>query len=287
MKSITTIALFFVFINTYAIKIDRATVFFDFLYSTKFQSADSTLKRMENECPDKKLVSLLKVTNRWYQLMNGISNDDSIKCCLNFTNRTIEEHNKTYTDNNTCNFYLILLYGYKARLSNMLGYKISGISAFFDGIKYLDKIDTLKTEDKEIYRLIGGMYYCLMGYAYESHPSLFLFTDYSKYANKDVGLKLLKEGSRSNLKFIRIECLYFLVKINSEIEQKPTIALSYLDRLNEQLPENLFFGLYRIQLLQKLGNFQIAQENIKSLKIEVRKNEQLSSLQREYYMSIH
>ncbi|OQX96696.1 MAG: hypothetical protein B6I20_14125 [Bacteroidetes bacterium 4572_117] len=286
MRVLLIIVALFMFPNANAsFYNNNVNSFFKMLYNYKFESADSILKIIETQNLDRGYISLLHVSFKWNKILSGCDDKSSIENCLEYTNRAIKQQLVSYNSKSTDgNYYLMFLYGYKARLSNLLGKEIYGAKYFFDGIKYLEKLDTSNSERKEFYNLAAGMYYCMIGYAYKSHPYLIIFSKYTHYADIQRGHDLLILGSNSKFSFIQVESLYFLVKIYSEVEKNNEMALNYNSKLLEKAPGNLLFNYYSIKILKSQGKILQAKQKMIDLRTFAKNNNELTHDQKEHFL---
>ena len=113
--------------------------------------------------------------------------------------------------------------------------------------------------------LQAGLYHYMAAVSLEEKPLLKPFFKLAPAFDKDLGYQLLISAARSNHPLIRMEAVYFLMKINLEVSRDYSEALRWCVILLEQYPNNILYHYYLLQSLSKLHKHEEAKKEFEQI----------------------
>jgi hypothetical protein len=269
-------------------RIDQPLIdsFYIELYNYHFLSAKSHLQEIKKTEDDQGIVDLMEITYQWWMIISGESDPLDIEPLIKKIDKSIQSIVKKKRAQELSQnelLQLIAMYSYKSRVYNLRENRLSSFTAFSNSLDYFEQVLPCEHSDCDMYNFIAGMYYSLGGFMKEEHPSLFFLAFDNRYADREKGFQLLQQGTRSKNQQVRIESIYFLMKLYLEVQEDPDRASVYSGQLVKLFPENLVFRFINILTLRGKGDFESAENEIARLLDKADKNRQLTEKQRSHF----
>lgn len=253
---------------------------FSDIYAYQFNRAESGLHNLVGDsCISENEVKILKLNFYWWQHLSGNKPESYLDSCMQvYTNFAPE---KELNDKDKA-FQLAIVHSYAIRV---LGLKK----------QYLKVVSTLNTamnsfryalEHKQSHdglNLISGMYNYLVDSRLEKHKFLYPYLLFYPSGNKKKGLELLQQCSRSKNIIIKTEAMYFLMKMNAEIEKDTEKASFYAKQLIQLYPMNSVFHFEYYKILVSENKINEAEAELKKINTNLLHNEYINEQQRQHF----
>ncbi len=161
---------------------------------------------------------------------------------------------------------------------------------YMKALQYLDKcskyIKRSFAEDDERFVFSTGLYHYYIAFSLRKYPFLFPIIALYPKGDKNLGLKLLKQGCNSSQLLVRTESRYFLMKIYFESEKDIKYSKVWLDQLLKEFPDNLLFNYYYFKILIKENKISQANTFLNRMRDKAYNNSQLNLSQKNHFISI-
>jgi hypothetical protein len=161
-------------------------------------------------------------------------------------------------------FTMVHAYAYLTRVDIYKERYFKGIINLNHTLQYLGIIlDCIYDYDK--YMLAAGLYHYFAAVTISRYPVFAPFFAFAPKSNRDLGYKLLNECAASGNMLIRNESLYYIMKINYQLEDKFTSAEAIADGLIRKYPSNLIYHFHKLMIL--LDSDQVEQAKLQYKKL--------------------
>jgi len=229
----------------------------DLIYNLRFPAADDHFRAVIADDPDNPLGHFFLAMVGWWRVLVDLedrSHDEEfcarLADCIEVCDRRLET--------NADDFDAILFkggaIGFRGRLR---GDRAEYLRAAGDGLKSLPLLKRsrrLEPTNKDI--LFGQAIYNYFAVVIPEiypvvRPVMWLLDD----GDRELGLRQLEEVAREG-KYARTEARYFLAQICRIFEKDEKRALSHLELLHEQYPDNALFHRYRARTLAEMGQWE-------------------------------
>jgi len=243
--------------------------YFISLYNFQFISAAS---KFRSDLPDN-VGYLWRMYYNWWMLLSTNDKAYMSQCLANIV--LYENHNNMRNDSLKIFFVafrlrLLLLNHQYLKAYQLINNLADNYKVYVDGIS-----------NKDEQKLISGLMHYLGAKAYKNYP-LFFHNKTFRCLSDTLGLRLLKECTRSNSVFVRTEGLYFLMKIHLEIEEDFYQAYIYSSQLVSLFPDNIIFGFHHREILDRINKKQEAEMYKARLITAICRNKELLDVQKRY-----
>lgn len=229
----------------------------DLIYSLRFSEADDHFREVIAEDPDNPLGHFFLAMVGWWRVLIDLedrTHDDEFLArladCIEVCDRRLAA--------NPDDFDAILFkggsIGFRGRLR---GDRAQYLRAAGDGVKSLPLLKRSRGLDPANKDILFGqaIYNYFTVVIPEAHPVvrpvMWLLDD----GDRELGLRQLEEVANEG-KYARIEARYFLAQICRIFEKDNGRALSHLEKLHEQYPDNALFHRYRARTLAEMGRWE-------------------------------
>lgn len=243
--------------------------YFANLYNFQFVSAAS---KFNSNLPVN-VGYLWRMYYDWWMLLSTNDKAYMSQCLANIV--LYENHNNLRNDS-----LKIFFVAFKLRLL-LLNHQYLKAYQLINNLadNYKVYVDGISNKDEQ--KLISGLMHYLGAKAYKKYPILF-YNKTFRCLSDTLGLRLLKECTRSNSLFVRTEGLYFLMKIYDEIEEDFAQAYIFSLQLVSLFPDNIIFGFHHRTILDRLNKKQEAEKYKIRLMTAIYQNKELLDVQKRY-----
>ena len=248
-------------------------------YNYEFDRATNILDDARLKYPDHPGVHFIWSSSKYYisQAKDPIeATYDTLENTLDQIEPLYERYVKDYPSNSQYNLYLGSTKGLRARAS--LGNK-EWLSILIDSYRGFTIIDKVSRENPDLLdaKLPIGIveYYASVGNVFVR----WAVDIYGLDTSKDKALKKISDAAK-NSKWAWIEASGIISFIYLWLEDSPSMALPYAERLSKEFPENFYFNILHLESLIKTSYFKEANDLIRVLE---HKFDLLTKRQREWY----
>jgi hypothetical protein len=258
--------------------------FFKSLYNFSFHEADSLVLVMKDSDMDKITLTNIRANLAWWKMLSGEAIDSNTRICDSCINESIRISSISKSKDTSFLLNIIYSYSLKARLENYRGNTLKSLIYFYKSITYIEECINNPVKDEKL-TLVSGLYFYFIDYI-EHEYFIFnaVFFSFQK-GDKNKGLSYLEECSLSDNEMIRTEANYFLMKIYGYTEKDYPKALDKVQILAGMHPNNLVYSLEQFKLLLKMKKKDEADLFQKSLVEKILATENLSSTQKNHFIS--
>jgi hypothetical protein len=239
---------------------------FEAMYRYDFKVAEQKFKKLSASSVNSNLIELTQVNLLWWWMISGDKSRDYDHQMTVVLNRTINRLNLKPISQMSREdiFTMIHSYAYLTRVDIYFNRYIRGIANLKHALKYLQiALDNATHYDK--YLLVSGLYHYFAKAAVIKYSFLSPFFSMAPPANHKLGFQQLNQcGEMDNL-LIRNESLYYLMKINYQLEENLNRSLRIADQLLASYPNNLIYRYHRVTILLEAKQKAKALEEYKLL----------------------
>jgi hypothetical protein len=259
---------------------------FNYLYHFQFIKADSVARQLKLQYPSNPISYIFAANCCWWKLISREPTDackkgfyEELSLSLMYLNTKKKE---LLTNQDVFNY--INVYAYCARLDLME-------NNYFKAIKQLDyfidyqKMSFGKEDTYPPFNLTSGLYNYTIPYSMKHYPFLLPSLLFVPDGDAELGMKQLEIAATSSDILIKTEANYFLMKINTELEEKYPQANQHAQYLVGLYPENLLYRYYYFELLMKQKQYSNAEKQMEAIKLYSNGNE-LSVRQKIYFVDL-
>jgi tetratricopeptide (TPR) repeat protein len=260
---------------------------FEAMYRYDFTEAELKMKALTATNTDQNWIDLARVNLFWWWLISGDDSrdyDHQMSVVLQriigrFSNRPVEK----LSDEEV--FTMIHSYAYLTRVDIYLERYFTGIVNLRHTLDYL-KIALDQSFRYDKFMFVSGLYNYFAAATLVKYPVFTPFFALAPRSNRALGFELLNKCSKMDNILIRNESLYYLMKINYQLEEDFDGALKISDQLIRQYPNNLIYHFHRFMILIEAGRRpQALAQYSKLIEVSV-KAPGLNSLQRSHMVDV-
>jgi tetratricopeptide (TPR) repeat protein len=260
---------------------------FEAMYRYDLPDAERKLKALNATNIDQDWIDLAQVNLMWWWLISGDESRDYDNLMAVVLKRIISRYKDVPVSKMTDEEIFTLIHSY-AYLTRVDIYQ----ERYFKGIVNLrHTLDFLEIALKDTYRydkfmMVSGLYNYFAAVTLQKYPVFTPFFSLAPKCNRDLGFDLLNRCSKMDNLLIRNESLYYLMKINYQLEENYDRALSIADGLIKRYPENLIYHFHRFMILIEAGRkTEALTQYSKMVEVSV-KSQSLNPLQRNHLTEI-
>lgn len=256
---------------------------FEAMYRYDLPDAEIKLKKLNATNISQDWIDLAHVNLLWWWLISGDESRDYDNLMAVILNRVITRGNIKPIEKMTREEVFTMIHSY-AYLTRVDIYR----EKYFKGIVNLKHtLDFLEVALKDPYSydkymMVSGLYNYFAAATVETYPVFTPFFALAPKSNRDLGFKLLNECSKMDNLLIRNESLYYLMKVNYQLEDDFNGALRIADQLIAQYPNNLIYHFHRFMILIEGGRKPQALEQYSKIVEVSAKAPDLNALQRNH-----
>lgn len=260
---------------------------FDAMYRYDFPAAESQLKKLYATNIDENWIDLAHVNLLWWWLISGDESRDYDNLMKVLLNRLIDRV-KLQPPGQMTNeevFTLIHSYAYLTRVDIYQERYFAGIVNLKHTLSYLE-IAMQKEYQYDKFLMVSGLYNYFAAVTVKKYPVFAPFFAFAPKSNRDHGFQLLNQCSVMDNILIKNESLYYLMKINYQLEENFDRALALSDQLISAYPNNLIYHFHRFMILMEAGRRpQALNQYSKLIEVSI-KAPGLNALQRNHLVDI-
>lgn len=259
----------------------------EYIYKFQFQSADSSIKKLNNDHPGEYLPMLLSANYYWWQIITGHDNSETRNNyyrCLDNSLAVIKSEKQTGYSNDSL-YALITAFAYKARIHSM-NYQYFPALAQLNNCIDLIKQSFGKEKEYEWFLLTSGLYNYYVEAVKKNYPFLMPYLIFLPEGNTRLGTAYLEKACASENTLLQAEAGYFLMKIYLEEEKIYPQARIYAENLIRKYPANLLYRYYMFRILLEENKGEEAARELGLLKYQAENNTQLTETQKSHFQSI-
>lgn len=231
------------------------------MYNFKFEKAEQQFRWLKQQYPKHPLPYFLLGLSEWWKIVPNIDNtqyDDKMLAYMDSTITMAEGLLEKDENNIDANFFLAAAYGFKGRLHSERKNWRKATLAGKNGLGYMEKSRSSAELSPEI--LFGdALFNYYSKWIGENYVLLRPVLAFFPKGDKELGLQQLSDVAR-NAFYTRTEAQYFLMRIYSNDENRPDLALPVSEYLANTFPDNAYFQRYYARLLFSLGNLSMAEK---------------------------
>jgi len=223
---------------------------FEAIYRYNLPEAELKLKKLTATNIDQSWIDLAQVNLLWWWLISGDDSRDYDNLMAVVLDRVISRLKNRPLDKMTNDEIFTMIHSY-AYLTRVDIYK----ERYFTGIVNLQHaLDYLEMALKQVYQydkfmMVSGLYNYFAAVTLIKYPVFTPFFAFAPESNRDLGFQLLNRCSQMDNILIKNESLYYLMKINYQLEENFDRALNIADQLISQYPNNLIYHFHRFMIL--------------------------------------
>lgn len=223
---------------------------FEAMYRYNLPEAELKLKLLTATDIDQNWIDLAHVNLLWWWLISGEESRDYDNLMAVLLNRTINRMKLKSLDSMSKEeiFTLIHCYAYLTRVDIYQERYFRGIVNLRHTMNYLENaLAHIDQYDK--FMMVGGLYNYFAAVTQTRYPVFTPFFALAPKSDRDLGFSLLNQCSQMDNILIRNESLYYLMKINYQLEENFDRALTIADQLIARYPNNLIYHFHRFLIL--------------------------------------
>ncbi len=261
----------------------------DYMYDFNFQEAEKSFRWLKYRYPEHPLPYFVLGLSQWWRIMPNVENESYDKTFLAYMDSSLTKAYQLYRqnpENIEASFFLAGAYGFKGRLYAERHNWGKATFAGNNALKYLRRGKGVNELSPEF--LFGdGLYNYYSVWIPQNYPALKPVMAFFKKGDKDLGLRQLDEVSRLAF-YTRIEAMYFLMRIYTNEENKPQMAMQVAEVLAKKYPNNPYFHRYHAMVNFSQGRLskaeQISREILERVEKEQIGYEAVSGRYASYYI---
>ncbi len=260
---------------------------FEAMYRYNFPEAELKLKALNATSINQDWIDLAHVNLLWWWLISGDESRDYDNLMTVVLNRVINRYKTRPTDklSNEEVFTLIHSYAYLTRVDIYQERYFKGIVNLNHTMDFLE-ISLKKADQYDKFMMVSGLYNYFAAVTQTRYPVFTPFFALAPKSDRDLGFRLLNKCSEMDNILIKNESLYYLMKINYQLEENFDRALAIADELIARYPYNMIYHFHRFMILIDAGRRPQALEQYSRMIGVSVKAPDLNSLQRNHLLDI-
>jgi tetratricopeptide (TPR) repeat protein len=260
---------------------------FEAMYRYDFIDAEKKLRELNATNIPQDQIDLAHVNLLWWWLISGDESRDYENLMAAILNRIINridtKPSSQMTDQEV--FTLVHSFAYLTRVDIFREKYLKGIVNLRHTLKFLE-ISLRDAERYDKFLMISGLYNFFAAAAQKEYPLFTPFFALGPSFNRDKGFSELLRCSRMDNLLIRNESLYYLMKIDYQLEKKYDDALRLADELIVKYPFNLIYHFHRFMILIEADRKPEALEQYSKMMVVALNAPGLNPLQKAHLIDI-
>ncbi|MFO7617414.1 MAG: hypothetical protein R6V75_09195 [Bacteroidales bacterium] len=227
---------------------------FESMYQYDLKEAERQLNAIDKQKFGRNLLELTRANLLWWWLISGDETREYDREMEETLKGLIDRQKATPIERMSQDelFTMVHAYAYLTRLDIYNEKYFKGILNLSSTMKYLEAI--LGQHDRyDKFMLVAGLWHYFASATMTEYPVFIPFFALAPKSNKKVGYDLLVRCSAMSNLLIRNEAMYYMMKINYQLEKKFDEALDTADRLIRSYPNNLIYHFHRLMILLDAG----------------------------------
>jgi len=256
---------------------------FDAMYRYNLPEAENKLKTLNPAVVGQDWVDLSKANLLWWWMISGDTTRNYDREMDEVLTRLINRYAEKplHQLSNEQIFTMIHGYAYLTRVDIYREKYLKGIGNLRHTMTYLE-IALNHEYEYDKFMMVSGLYNYFAAAAQAEYPIFTPFFAWAPDYNRAQGFSLLHRCSQMDDILVKNESLYYLMKIDYQLEKNYAGAMTIADDLIQRYPNNLIYHFHRFMILIESGNRALALKQYARL-IEVSvKAPALNTLQRNH-----
>jgi tetratricopeptide (TPR) repeat protein len=260
---------------------------FDAMYRYNLPEAEKKFKKLYQTNLDPNLIDLTQANLFWWWLISGDNSRDYDHQMSVILHRIIDRLSQKPVDKMSEEeiFTMIHSYAYLTRVDIYLERYFTGMVNLKRTLDYL-KIALENSEKYDKYMLVSGLYNYFSAVTVAKYPVFAPFFALAPRSDRTKGFDLLNRCARMDNILIKNESLYYLMKINYQLEDDYKRSLDIANELIRRYPNNLIYHYHKFSILIEAGKKDEAREAYASLFKTSANAPGLNALQRNHLTDI-
>ncbi len=234
---------------------------FEAMYRYNLPEAEKKFKKLYSTSIDPNLIDLTHANLLWWWLISGDDSRDYENLMTVVLNRVIGRLDQKSVEELRPDeiFTMIHSYAYLTRVDIYLERYISGVVNLKHTMNYL-KVALNNSNRFDKYMLVSGLYNYFASVTVAKYPVFLPFFAFAPSSDRQKGFTLLNKCTRMDNLLIRNESLYYLMKINYQLEDNYIRSVEIADELLNSYPNNLIYHYHRFSILIEAGKKEEARQ---------------------------
>ncbi|MFA6127568.1 MAG: hypothetical protein WC699_09695 [Bacteroidales bacterium] len=260
---------------------------FEAMYRYDLPQAEKLLKKLTATNIDQNWIDLAHVNLLWWWLISGDDARDYDNLMSVVLNRVINRFHNRPIENMTDEevFTMIHSYAYLTRVDIYQNRYFTGIVNLRHTLYFIE-IALKEADDYDKFMMVSGLYNYFAAVTLIKYPVFTPFFAIAPKSDRDLGFQLLNRCAAMDNILIKNESLYYLMKINYQLEENYDSALKISDGLISRYPNNLIYHFHRFMILIEAGRKPQALEEYSKLILVSAKAPALNPLQRNHLVEV-
>jgi len=260
---------------------------FDAMYRYNLPEAEKKFKKLYQTSLDPNLIDLTHANLLWWWLISGDDSRDYDNQMSVILHRIIDRLGQKPVGKMTEEeiFTMIHSYAYLTRVDIYLERYFTGMVNLKRTLDYL-KIALENSEKYDKYMLVSGLYNYFSAVTVAKYPVFAPFFALAPKSDRTKGFNLLNRCARMDNILVRNESLYYLMKINYQLEDDYKRSLEIANELLRRYPNNLIYHYHKFSILIEAGKKMEARDAYSDLLRTSTAAPDLNNLQRTHLADI-
>lgn len=227
---------------------------FEAMYRYNLPEAEMKLKALNSYGVNQDWIDLAHVNLLWWWMISGDDSRDYDNLMAVVLNRVINRYKVLPVGqmNNEEVFTMIHSYAYLTRVDIYQERYFTGIVNLRHTLDFLD-IALKGAYQYDKFMMVSGLYNYFAAVTRIKYPVFTPFFAFAPNSDRDLGFEFLNRCSKMDNVLIKNESLYYLMKINYQLEENFDRALNIADQLIIRYPNNLIYHFHRFVILIEAG----------------------------------
>jgi hypothetical protein len=255
------------------------------VYSLSFDKADSILISHTKISSDRSALLMMRSYQAWWRILSGDRIKENVELCKRLTDETLSllKKEKNYDINSALKY--VSVYSLKSRLDNLYSKSLRSTVHFYNSIEHIKKLSMAEEKGQSIL-FVMGMYIYSVEYIQSNYFFNLKLLPNPENLSKETAIEYLEMVALSDNKILKTEATYFLMKIYSELENRPHDAIVKADKLIGMYPDNYVFHIEKLKLLRSLKRQNEAMVLKNDLMKNVRNSNKLNTAQKKHFVNL-
>ena len=245
---------------------------FEAMYRYDLPDAEQKLKALNATNVSQDWIDLAHVNLLWWWMISGDESRDYDGLMSVVLKRLLGRHSLNPVEKMSHEevFTMIHGYAYLTRVDIYMERYFTGIVNLRHTLNFLQlALDQATEYDK--FMMVSGLYNYFAAMTQVKYPVFTPFFAIAPKSNRELGYSYLNRCAQMDNILIRNESLYYLMKINYQLEENFDRALAISEQLIKSYPNNLIYHFHRFSILIEAGRrAQALAEYTKMVEVSVK-----------------
>jgi hypothetical protein len=273
--------------TTISVEPPEVVAVFEAMYRYNLPEAEQKFKKLYSTKIDPNLIDLTHANLMWWWLISGDDSRDYENQMTVVLKRIIGRLEQKAVEEMRPDevFTMIHSYAYLTRVNIYLNRYFAGVVNLRHTLSYL-KVALNNSGRFDKYMLVSGLYNYFAAVTVAKYPAFLPFFSFAPSSDRQKGFTLLNQCTKMDNLLIRNESLYYLMKINYQLEDNYKRSLEIADELLKSYPNNLIYLFHRFSILIDAGKTEEARQAYNNLSRISSTAPGLNAMQRKHLVEI-